>query len=435
MRLTARNILIAPLLAALVAAGACATRGPDAPVASTFTIAVIPDTQNYIDYRHQQAEGFALDGTDLFIAQMEDIAARKDVVFVAAVGDVWQHSSIKVDPEHAARGLGAVDNPLLDPSLAPTPKTLSVEIPAAVEGYRVLARAGKPFGVAPGNHDYDAFWSIQGPRYDKPRERWNPLEGDVGVIHVGGLDNFRTVFGSDGEFFSEQSWYVDSFRGGANSAQVFNAGGYRFLHIALEMSPGDGVLQWVEAVLTDHPNYPTIITTHEHLDARGERFSYPIIDLAAMDPEHHNSPEQLWQELIQDWDQIFMVLCGHHHGQSLRVDNNRYGNPVYQILADYQGRGQAGIDAGQPRADNGTPVGLGDGWYRLMHFDLAPDTPTVTVETWSSHYRSYSRDMASYAAWYRDYEQPGMGDAEFFAADDFTLELTGFHQRFKRPQK
>ncbi len=417
----------------LLCLAACAgTEPPAATREDRFTIAVIPDTQNYVDYRLQRDQGFVLDGKELLIAQMQDIAARDDVVFVAAVGDVWQHSSLAVDPAHAARGKGAIDTPL-QAGLAPTPFTKSVEIPGAIEAYRILAASGKPFGVAPGNHDYDAFWSVAGfpARSDIPEEERDPRRGDIGVIHVGGLDNFRSVFGDDGEFFRGQPWYVDSFRGGANAAQVFEAGGYRFLHITLEMSPGNPVLHWAESVIRAHPGYPTIITTHDYLNARGERRGVPIIDLALGDPDHHNNAEALWRKLVSAYDQIFMVLCGHHHGQSLRVDDNRYGNPVYQVLADFQGRGQSAIDAGAP--DRGW--GLGDGWYRLMHFDLAADTPTITVETWSSHYRRLSGDTTDYASWYKAYEQPDMTDAEFHAADAFTLELEGFRERFKPAAK
>ena len=424
-----RLMAIAALLAAQLLA-ACAGQGQRDLGPQQFTIAVIPDTQNYLDYTHQSGQGFALDGKQLFIEQMEDIAARDDVIFVAAVGDVWQHSSLVVDPGHAERGRGAVANPYLEAALAPSPYTRTMEMPAAVEGYRVLQRAGIPFGVAPGNHDYDAFWSITGPNTGKPADEMDRLAGDYGTVHVGGLENFRSVFGDQGEFFLDQPWYVDSFRGGANSAQVFDAGGYRFLHIALEMSPGNGVLQWASAVIERHPHYPTIITTHSYLNAQGQRSTYRALDLAADDPEHHNSAETVWERLVSAYDQVFMVLCGHHHGQSLRIDKNHYGNPVYQLLADYQGRGQAGVDAGQPLAANGRPVGLGDGWYRLLRFDLRGRTPTVKVETWSSHYRQYSRDMPEYADRYRDYEQPGVSDQRFHAMDDFTLELEGFHQRF-----
>ena len=430
-----RNFLSPAMLAILALSAACSGTPPTgSAVSEPFTIAVIPDTQNYLDYSHQRAEGFALDGKSLFIAQMRDIAARDEVVFVAAVGDVWQHSSLAVDPAHEKRDLGAIDNPYLGPQLAPSPKTQSVEIPGAIEGYRILSGSGKPFGVAPGNHDYDAFWSVAGfpPRLDKPADELQSQALDLGVIHVGGLDNFRAVFDDQGEFFAHRDWYVDSLRGGANSAQVFTAGGYRFLHIALEMSPDDYVLRWAGDVMRDHPGYPTIITTHDYLDTRGERRAYPVIDLALADPGHHNNAEQLWDKLISAYDQIFMVLCGHRHGQSLRVDDNRYGNPVYQILSDFQGRGQAGLDAGQPTKSGGGVVGLGDGWYRLMHFDLGAPVPGVRVETWSSHYRKTASELPTYARWYRDYEQPGMSDTEFLAADEFTLELPGFHERFDR---
>ena len=140
----------------------------------------------------------------------------------------------------------------------------------------------------------------------------------------------------------------------------------------------------------------------------------------------------LWEKLLSQRDEIFLVLCGHQHAQSRRVDDNVNGYSVHQVLADYQGRGQSGLDAGQPTNSGGGVVGLGDGWYRLMHFDLGAPIPGVRVETWSSHYRKTASELPTYARWYRDYEQPDMSDTEFLAADEFTLELPGFHERFAR---
>ena len=53
-----------------------------------FTIIMLPDTQNAIDFRRQMAEGFAINSSDIFIEQMEYIAGRAvadggEVVFVA----------------------------------------------------------------------------------------------------------------------------------------------------------------------------------------------------------------------------------------------------------------------------------------------------------------------------------------------------------------
>jgi hypothetical protein len=63
-------------------------------------------------------------------------------------------------------------------------------------------------------------------------------------MHLGGLEAFKQAFGSDSEFFRDKEWYVGGFDGGSSSAQVFSGGGYRFLHIALEMHAGDHVLAW-----------------------------------------------------------------------------------------------------------------------------------------------------------------------------------------------
>ncbi len=398
----------------------------------SFTLAVIPDTQNYIDFRHQKAEGFELDGSAMFIEQMRYVAANAvgnggDIAFVASVGDVWQHQTKRIDEEHEKRGIGIESDPILGKRSVRKQQVLEFELPTATEGYRVIAEAGLPFGVAPGNHDYDASWSVAGyppARNKKWSERQRTVE-DFGILHVGGLDNFRRVFGEDTDFFKDRPWYVASYRGGANSAQRFDAGGYAFLHFALEMSPGDDVLRWVERVMQKYPGLPTIVTTHDYLNVRGERAPYPLIDLALIDPDFHNNAEQLWDELLRRHDQIFLVLCGHHHGQSFRLDLNDAGNPVYQILADYQSRGQAGLDAGRTRR-----TGLGDGWLRLMRFDFGGDEARIRVRTYSSHYRRYSLDTEEYSAWYRAFEQPHLDDRDFHAMDDFVIRLDGFERRF-----
>ena len=41
-----------------------------------FTIAVLPDTQNYMDYTHQRDEKFPFDAREMFFDQMEYIAAK-----------------------------------------------------------------------------------------------------------------------------------------------------------------------------------------------------------------------------------------------------------------------------------------------------------------------------------------------------------------------
>lgn len=432
-----RPILLAIALSLL--AGCVTSPEPKKP---SFTIAVIPDTQNMVSYKHQKEKGFALEGAHQFRRQLAIIARWRDdhdqpLAFVSAVGDVWQHQSLEMDEEHRARGFKSVENPYFKGELKVSKRVIKQEIPLAITNYTLLDDADIPFGVAPGNHDHDAMWSVA---EFPPDLTIDPLElrmvpEHLGMLHIGGLDNFRSAFGADSAFFADKSWYVASHDGGASSAQTFTAGGYTFLHIALTMQPSDEVVAWAHSVIDAHVGLPTIISTHDYLNTAGERLANPIVDLSRVDPGRHNSAEQLWQKLLSQRDEIFLVLCGHQHAQSRRVDANVNGYEVHQILADYQDRGQTGLDAGQPLdARRGIPAGLGDGWFRLMEFDLWADQPTVSVRTYSSHYEGYSSEVADYAKWYRKYEQPQMSQEEFLAADEFQLALPDFRQRFGAPR-
>ena len=102
---------------------------------------------------------------------------------------------------------------------------------------------------------------------------------------------------------------------------------------------------------------------------------------------------------------------------------------VHQILADYQDRAQTAKDAGLV---TNPLLGVGDGWMRLMEFDMSAATPVVRVQTYSTHYKSRSIDTPRYAAWYKAEEKPQLSDEAFHREDDFTIELTDFRKRFDR---
>jgi hypothetical protein len=433
-----KGLATAIALAAL--AGCAGTTGQGSAAngpGGAFSIAVLPDTQNMIDYKHQKARGFPIDASELFLGEMRWVADHAvtrggDVVFAAAVGDVWQHQSLAIDPTHLARGFSAITNPWFAGELEATPQTAAVELPMAHRGYTLLAEAGLPFGVAPGNHDYDAMWSDARYKPVSDVRQIDMTPKTLGMLHIGGLDNFRSVFGAHSPFFAGKPWYVASHDGGTSSAQTFTAGGYTFLHIALEMSPSDEVLAWAASVIAGHPGLPTIISTHDYLNAKGERRANPIIDMKAADPTH-NSADDLWRELIAPHDQIFLVLCGHHHGVARRSDRNDAGHEVHQLLADYQDRGQAALDAGAPLVRN-EPVAIGDGWLRVLSFDTAASPPTLRVRTYSPHYRAFAEELGGYGAWYKQHEDPSLDDAAFVAKDAFTVRLADFRARFGAPR-
>lgn len=398
----------------------------------SFTIAVIPDTQNYLDYTHQTEEGFPFDAREIFYDQMAWIARHSqteggDIAFAIAVGDVWQHAVRKMDEAHARMGLKAVANSLLDTHLAPDPRTVTVEMPIAREGYAMIA--GKlPFAVVPGNHDYDANWSDShfppAPDYRNPGDNKYPF----GQLHYGGLENFNTVFGKNTAFFKGKPWYVASYNGGADSASVFTAGGYRFLHIGLEMAPADDVLRWAEAQVKGHPGLPTIVSIHDHLNPDAERKPNPAVDFKLVHPEHNNA-EDLWTKFLSRHDQVFLVLSGHQHGQAHRVDKNAAGHDVFQVLADYQDRNQA-LAQVSPDGKVTPGTGIGDGWLRLMRFDMAGAEPRIIVSTYSTLYKSTAAKLSTYAAFYKAKEKPKLSDGAFISEEEFTLPLNDFLIRF-----
>jgi hypothetical protein len=136
-------------------------------------------------------------------------------------------------------------------------------------------------------------------------------------------------------------------------------------------------------VIDDHQGWATIVTTHAFLNppAEGDRsrpLEVPAQRIAASyltgSPGGWNGAQEVWEKLIAKNGQIFMVLCGHAWNpavnqvsvsQNLRIGLNAAGQPVYQVLTDYQG--------------NTTASSGGDGWLRLLEFDLERQTIHFTT--------------------------------------------------------
>jgi hypothetical protein len=58
-----------------------------------------------VDYPHQPAEGFVVDGAAMFIEQMEYLVANTksnggEIEFVTSVGDVWDHVDYGIEQDH-----------------------------------------------------------------------------------------------------------------------------------------------------------------------------------------------------------------------------------------------------------------------------------------------------------------------------------------------
>lgn len=315
-------------------------------VAQTFTVAVVPDTQNYSDLTLPQPRGEAT--FDQQMRYLVDQRADKNIAFVTFVGDLIQHGDGQFRLSADADGRRAVMD-------------TRGEWDIANRAVSHLSAAGIPFGMVPGNHDYDnySWWSEDGgPGPSRP---------------LAGSRAWRFYFGPDSRHFADRSWYGGASSNGMNSFQTFEGDGRRFLHLSLEMDPPVEALDWAQTVLDAHPGLPVIITTHEWLaPSKTGETRRSDSTAASFAGATHLSPDQVWDRFVRKNPMIFLILSGHAYtpaiegvslGENLRIDANDAGHPVYQVLQDYQGN-TVGPD-GQAGSANG-----GGGWLRFLEFDV-----------------------------------------------------------------
>jgi Calcineurin-like phosphoesterase len=309
-RLLRGACVLAAFAALVLAAGAHARE--------SFTIAVIPDTQNYVDETRPQPASLRT-----FKAEMQWLADHRvalNLAFVTHVGDVVEHGDgTNGRPGDASYGAGA-------------------EWRRAAEAMDILAATGVPFGMSPGNHDYD----------NRDHAVNRPLAGSATWVKF---------FGSRSRYFAGKPWYGGgsdalAHNPGLSSYQTFSALGRNFLHISLELEASDAAVAWAQAVIDRHPGYATIVTTHEFIEPPLEADDSPPLEVTANrvatavylkgSPGGWNDAQRIWEKLIAKDDQIFMVVCGHawrpavrgvSKSENVRIGMNEAGHPVYQLLS------------------------------------------------------------------------------------------------------
>ncbi len=323
--------------------------------AETFTVAVISGTQNYCYYRYQRDSNppYAYDHGDIYKRQMQYIANNSkknggDIAFAIHIGDVVQNGA-----EYESEWKIADDAmSILDDNV--------------------------PYLVVPGNHDYDS-------------QKNHAVEG---------VKSYVKYFGPKSKHFAGKKWYGGADKTGVNSYAKFKADGKEFMVLGLQFEPNLEDIAWAQKVLDNNKNIPVILDIHEFLGARYEptcpgKAEYLDEKIRAKD---HGSAQQVWDKLISKNKQIFLVVCGHdfrwhedenhsEEGEIVRTDFNDDGYPVYQLLSDYQGRKE--IDAFLGLKGHGS----GDGWMRLMEFDLKNNQ--INIKTYSTELNRYETDIDS----------------------------------------
>lgn len=314
---------------------------------SPWTVAVLPDTQNYV--RRSSRVPYAQAQTEWIVNNVD----TENIVFVAFEGDLVHNADSLTEWQRFESLLDTLDGDLDE-----TPDGLV------------------PYATPPGNHD----WVV-----------WNDRTSSTA--------NYRQYCG--GNRYAGRSWFGGSAPNDLSHYQFFSAGGYTFLHIALEWeAPGtasdpDTQLGWAQGILDQYSDLPTIITTHSYLWDDEPKGRTTFVQEVNGDG---NSGHTVFEEIIEPNPQVFMVLCGHFfrddgpdEGEYHQVSENASGLPVYEMLANFQSY----------------PNG-GDGWMRLVQFvpgggTSAPDR--IEVQTYSPVYDAYQTEARSEFAFDLDFTE------------------------------
>jgi hypothetical protein len=294
-------------------------------VPGSWTLAVLPDTQYY-----------SRSHPDVFEAQTRWIAEQVtelNIRYVLHLGDLT-HNNTPEQWEVARRAMARLDGVV-------------------------------PYAVVGGNHDYgpdgnsanrDSLFSDYFPvsRY----EAW-PTFG--GVMEPGRIDN---------------------------SYHLFEAGGQKWIMLALEWAPRDAVVDWADRVLTRHADRLALLLTHAYMYADDTRYHWerygrarqpasPRSYSVAGMPAGANDGEDLWAKLVSRHPGMRMVINGHTPGDGVArlASIGRHGNVVQQMLVNYQRM----------------PPKAGNGYLRLYEF--WPDGKTVQARSYSPVLDRWSTDV------------------------------------------
>ena len=272
--------------------------------ANSFSIVVIPDTQHY---RGRGTKGAAENEegalTNIVFEGWTDwIAANLDqqrIVFVSHVGDIVDRNN---------REQWALARRCMD---------------------KLHGRV--PYGISVGNHDMmtsNGDSSLFQEVFAKSR-----------------FDQFRWYGGC----FEQRSGSAAISGNNANSIQLFEAAGMKFVVLHLECNAPDDVLQWANATLRRYRDRRAIITTHMGLGPREkpkterDYFDAPKgrMTWSKCHGARGNTSQQMWDKCFKMHDNLFLVCCGDQsRTQAMRQESvGQHGNTVHELLSDYGANG------------------------------------------------------------------------------------------------
>lgn len=254
---------------------------PDPSVDPTFSIAVIPDSQQEVWADRADGTNSRFSGRTQWLV---DNTSRYDLRYVLQTGDLVNWDT----PNHA-------------------------QYEVASKGLKVLEDARLETSLAIGNHDTAAV-GVGGSAADPRRTR--ELVRDT--------TTFNTYFsavrnaGIEGTF---EPGKVD------NNFHTFSAGGTQWLVLTLELWPRAEAVTWARDVVAAHPQHNVIINTHSYLTANGT--------IAQNSDYGATSPQYLYDNLVKLYPNVKMVFSGHVGQDASREDTGVNGNKIFSYVGAF----------------------------------------------------------------------------------------------------
>jgi hypothetical protein len=261
---------------------------PPRPKRDSFTIAVLPDTQNY-------SEKFP----EHYLAQTRWIVENRRDRNIAAVlhlGDITNRST-PAEWQVAVKAMDQLDGQL-------------------------------PYFMALGNHDYSEGGVC--------RDRTTLFNDYFPLKKYHDLPTFGGVYDREPKRLE-------------NSYHLFSAGGRDFLVIALEFGPRADVVRWANQVAAKHANREAILITHAYMYYDDTRYDWKkFAEKQSWNPHAYGvakataddvlDGEQLWQNLVRKNENFILTLNGHvlNDGLGRMASTSPGGRQVHQHLVNFQ---------------------------------------------------------------------------------------------------
>jgi hypothetical protein len=303
---------------------------PQLSAPGSWTMALIPDPQNYVKYDYNQPL------LELMTAWIAANVESLNIRLALCTGDLVEQNEY------------------------PNPDGSNGNQPSKSQWEAISGAFGRLDGKvacihATGNHDYgyrsaenrktnfDTYFPV-----DKNRLTQRLLR-DVGR----NSDNMPTLANATFEYVTPQ--------------------GRKLLLLVLEFAPRDETLEWAKALIAQekYAAHTVVLLTHSYLDADNNHIETE--DYSLPNP---NYGAAIWRKLVQPSTNIRLVLAGHiaepndeRAHLAFRTDRNVAGKTVHQMVFNAQALG------------GGWQGNGGDGWLRLLEF--MPDGKTVNVKTFS----------------------------------------------------